>query len=310
MTCPLPYLLPIVFCCAVFSSIQAEEPPTRRSGFFSDSTLDTVAKPKKPTTLTRIYRRDIPVGNPRLGDPKAIKEFERLMAEEEAKYQAMLEEEQKRPPFVDDAEKLTQLDPKERIWVSLEKKQVIVNGRIAFREGPLELFACRAGSKEHESIVSVRVMPHLIHAALIVVGAKQGKPVEYDPEYKPATGQEIDIKVRWKGDGGKINEARAQDWVCDISASRKAGDTEKIPMTTHWVFTGSKLYKTDEGENIYIADQSGELISLSNFVGAILDIPIESTSANENLLFGCMTEKIPELGTPVTLVLTPVKKER
>jgi hypothetical protein len=37
----------------------------------------------------------------------------------------------------------------------------------------------------------------------------------------------------------------------------------------------------------------------------MLDLPIESSQSNEALLFRAFTERIPPLGTPVTLLLTP-----
>ena len=38
-----------------------------------------------------------------------------------------------------------------------------------------------------------------------------------------------------------------------------------------------------------------------------MDLPVESSDANADLMFKAFTERIPPLGTPVTLVLT-VKK--
>ncbi len=52
-----------------------------------------------------------------------------------------------------------------------------------------------------------------------------------------------------------------------------------------------------------MANITGELIGVSNFAATILDLPIESTSENENLLFEPNTEKIPPPETEVTLVL-------
>lgn len=245
-----------------------------------------------------------------LSREEARKEYERILAEEEAQEKALLEEEQKRVPFVDGPEKLILLDPNDKIWLTPDRKSVVLLGRISLREGPLELFACRVGSKEHESIVSVRVKPYLIHAALLAAGAKPGKPVQFSPTFVPASGDEIKIEVRWKNEDGKLRKAPAQDWIWDrANSGTKNGVVAKKSMSSHWVFTGSMTYKDESGKERYVADGSGELFGLSNFVGSILDIPIQSSANNDNLLFHCFTERIPELATPVTLVLTPVKKK-
>ena len=234
-------------------------------------------------------------------------EYEKMRAEEEAQERALIEEEKKRIPLVDEPETLILLDPNDRIWVTKDGKSVVLLGRIALREGMLELFACRIASKEYESIVSVRIKPYLIHAALIVIGAAPGKPMQMHPEFVPPSGDEIEVKVRWLDSEGNEKEALAQDWVLDNAKSTK--NTPQA-MSTHWVFTGSVMYKDEDGNEHYVADASGELFGLSNFVGAILDVPIQSTEMNDNLLFSCFTERIPEVGTPLTLILTPVKNKR
>jgi hypothetical protein len=66
------------------------------------------------------------------------------------------------------------------------------------------------------------------------------------------------------------------------------------------------MYKDEEtGEEHYMADSSGELICVSNFPTATLDVPIESSDSDAALMFEAFTEHIPPLGTPVTMVLTP-----
>ena len=55
--------------------------------------------------------------------------------------------------------------------------------------------------------------------------------------------------------------------------------------------------------------EAGDFICVSNFTTATLDVPIESSQSNEGLLFEANTDRIPELGTPVRLVLKPVLEE-
>jgi len=226
---------------------------------------------------------------------------EQVLAEEREKERALIEEERNLVPLVDEPETLRLLDERDRIWITPDRTSVVLIGRVVLREGFLELLACRVNTKEHESILSIRVQPFLIHAALLAANARQGKPMQMRPVFVPATGDRIDITLRWKDETGTLHESPAQHWIWDMSSPEDA----KKPMTTHWVFSGSRIYQDDEGMNRYVADETGELFGLSNFVGSILDVPIESSADNTLLQFGCFTKHIPPTDTPVTIVLTP-----
>jgi hypothetical protein len=135
----------------------------------------------------------------------------------------------------------------------------------------------------------------------LAVGAEAGSPVQFRPKYVPASGSEIEITCVWKDAQGKRQTARAQDWVRNV----KTGKAMEHP----WVFGGSRFLKNPvTGETYYQADADGDLICVSNFPGAMLDLPIESTSSDASLLFEGFTEHIPPRGTPVTLILTPKAK--
>jgi hypothetical protein len=189
----------------------------------------------------------------------------------------------------------------DRVWIDAERHEVLVDGYIAMREGYLEMFACPVGTKEHESVVAVDTRAATVHAALLAVGAVEGRPVQYKPEFVPPSGTEIEIEVRWLGADGKWQSVRAQDMVREAKT--------KDVMTQPWVFAGSGFW-TDEktGKRYYMAE-SGDFICLSNFTTATLDVPIESTDSNEGLVFEANTEKIPEPGTLVRLVLRPVLED-
>ncbi len=189
----------------------------------------------------------------------------------------------------------------DRVWIDAERHEVLVDGYIAMNEGYLEMFACPVGTKEHESVVAVDTRAATVHAALLAVGAVEGHPVRYKPEFVPPTGTEIEIEVRWLNAEGEWQTRRAQDMV-------RNAKTKEL-MEQPWVFGGSGFW-TDEktGKRYYMAE-SGDFICLANFTTATLDVPIESTQANEGLLFEANTEQIPEPGTPVRLVLRPVLED-
>lgn len=200
------------------------------------------------------------------------------------------------PPLVKDAKSLIRLDKRRPVWIDKATKRVVIVGQICQREAPLELFACLRGTKEHEAVVSVDVRALTVHAGLLAVGAKPGSPAKWDP-YVPATGTEIEVTVAWKDKEGNRQTARAQDWILDTQTKKAMGHA--------WVFAGSMFWKHEKsGQKHYLAE-GGDFICVSNFPEAMLDLPIESSQVNEALLFRAFTERIPPLGTPVTLLLTP-----
>ena len=183
------------------------------------------------------------------------------------------------------------------VWVDVKQKQVIAGGHICLREGLLEMFACPKATKEHEAIVAVHTPARFVHAALLALGAQAGPPVQFDPVYKPAQGTEVVVEVFWRDAAGKEQRVKAQEWVRQV----KTGEPLKYP----WVFAGSNFWTDEESKERYYSADGGDFICVSNFSTAMLDLPVESSAANETLLFGAYTDRIPPLDTPVFLFLTP-----
>lgn len=192
---------------------------------------------------------------------------------------------------------LTKLFPASDVWYDSRRKAVIVDGQVCLREGQLEMFACPKGSKEHESIVSLNCKSEEVHAGLLRAGAISGKPVSFDPDYKPATGQVIDIYVLWKDEEGNKHQARAQEWIKDVKKEKA--------MAYDWVFAGSGFWKDEETGKEHYKANGGDLVCVSNFPTATLDLPIHSTDANDELMFVAYKEHIPPRGTKVRVVFIP-----
>ncbi len=194
------------------------------------------------------------------------------------------------------------LSPTYPIWLDPREKAVLVDGQICLREGMLEMFACTRNTKEHEAIVSANTKAYLVHAALLSLGAEVGHPVQFQPSYRPAAGTEIEVFVRWRDAQGKEQTARAQDWVRDVHT--------KKPMEHPFVFAGSSFWVDPDNGKKYYQAEGGDFVCVSNFGTAMLDLPVKSSQANEELEFEAFTEKIPPLGTPVRLVFKPKLKEQ
>ncbi|WP_145074764.1 YdjY domain-containing protein [Aureliella helgolandensis] len=197
---------------------------------------------------------------------------------------------------------MVRLDPESRVWADKAKRRVAVDGFIALKEGQLEMLACIAGTKEHESVVAVFSQAKFVHAGLLAVGAQKGHPVRWEPTYAPPTGSEVKVTALWVDSAGKKHAIDAREWV------REAGTVDKT-LDTNFVFAGSSLWTDPEtGEQLYQAE-SGDLICVANFSTATLDVPLKSLKSNSLLTFIAFSERIPDPGTPVRLVLEVLDAE-
>jgi hypothetical protein len=78
-------------------------------------------------------------------------------------------------------------------------------------------------------------------------------------------------------------------------------------MREQWVFAGSVFWRDpSDGKDYYQAD-GGDLVCLSNFPTAMLDLPIESSQSNEALLFEAFEGRVPPRGTAVEMILSAAK---
>jgi len=200
------------------------------------------------------------------------------------------------PPLVEKVAELKRLDKVFPVWLDPVNKQVVLMGQVCQRQAVLEMFACLRETKEHESVVVVDAKAYVVHAALLAAGAKVGNPVQFSPKYVPASGTEVEVTVVWKDAKGEIQRARGQDWVRNVKTNQA--------LEHPWVFAGSGFWADDDGRLQYKAE-GGDFICVSNFPSAMLDLPIESSQTNAELLFQAFTERIPPLGTPLTLLLKP-----
>lgn len=220
-------------------------------------------------------------------------------------------------PIVDNPDDLVRLHPKQNIWFDKKNKTAVLHGAVGLNRGPLELFACTGrvtrdrsfkdrvfadGPKAHESVLVFDIIPHLMHAALLASGATPGKPAVFSPEFVPPSGTPIDVTLRWKDGEGKVQQTSAGEWVLDEQ-------TNEV-MKTPFVFTGSMFMVNRDGRRMYMGDADGELICLSNFASAVMDVPMKSSGDNDSRLFIANEAKIPPCGTPVTMILKPIEETK
>lgn len=182
-----------------------------------------------------------------------------------------------------------------------DKRRVLVTSAVCLQRGPLELLMCRKQSKEHESILAADVDARDIHKALLLAGAEPGKPAKYlENKIQPPTGTKIKISLQYEKKGKLVTEP-AGKWV-------RNGKTRK-ELDEDWVFAGSGFAKNvidPKKPDIYLANEDGDLICVSNFEDAMLDLPISSPKDWSERFFEAIPDRIPDVDTKVTVILEPV----
>jgi hypothetical protein len=171
-----------------------------------------------------------------------------------------------------------------------------VDGYVSLREGFLEMFACPAGTKEHESVVAVHARAQVVHAALLAIGLEPGHPVSFQPKFSPPEGPEIRVEVHWLNDQQGWEKSLGQQWVLDEANQQVLGQS--------WLFAGSSFWTDEATGTRYYQAEAGDFICVSNFSTAMLDLPIESSQNDAQRSYVANTKRIPPLGTPVRLILS------
>jgi hypothetical protein len=178
---------------------------------------------------------------------------------------------------------------------------------VCLREGPLEQFLCKKGTKEHEAIVRVDLDAELVHLAITAAGGKPGTPTGFvDPKteqakYTAATGSKVTVLVHYKKDG-KLHTHPAQEWIWDTK--------KKAPIAHGWVFAGSVFIKDPDNPMAkpYYGANSGDIFSISNFPYSTLEFPVQISKDDAQLTFEAKTDRIPPLTSKVwVLVEVPTK---
>jgi hypothetical protein len=181
-------------------------------------------------------------------------------------------------------------------------RRVIVSSYVCLREGPLEQLLTRMQKKEHEAILAFDGDARDIHKALLLAGATPGTPVRFQPNYAPATGQTVKVTLVYEQDGKQVTVS-AREWVRNAKTGKD--------LHVDWVFAGSHLVDNPldpKGPPIYLAND-GDIICVSNFESALLDLPINSPKDNSELAWEANTKRIPPKETKVAILLDPVPEK-
>ncbi len=202
--------------------------------------------------------------------------------------------------------------------IHVQENHVDVEATVCLAEGYLEVIACTKGSREHESLVVVAAKPQHIHAALLLIGAEPGHPAMRKPTDEtnerwvdlPPRGERIEVRLVTVDAKGKQTEHLLSEFVTDegqdveqplAHPADQPEDRAVFPST--FLFAGSHIAQSEAGERIYLADQSGNVMSVSTFGDEVLCLPGEHSHDNASLIWRVNPQTVPAVGTKVTLRL-------
>lgn len=206
--------------------------------------------------------------------------------------------------------------------ILVKKGYVDVDAKVCLTEGLLELIACTKDSKEHESLVAVEPKAAHIHAALLLIGAQPGNPAirkEVETDEGPRwvdiepRGQEIDVYLVFNNDKGELVEHPIKEFLIkgaeDFDAQpNEENKKEDRAFPTHtFLFVGSHVFKDGQADPVYLADESGDVISIATFGDELLALPGVHGNDNEGLVWAIDPTHLPPLDTKVILRLKPKK---
>ncbi len=190
---------------------------------------------------------------------------------------------------------------------------VDVQSAVCLEQGSLELIACTKGSKEHESILIVEARPIHIHAALLLLGAKNGNPAMRRPVNKEGTrwvdvlpqGDPVELYLVWKNADGTMVERPISDFITrsDSDSGAPAEDKKKAKFPSAFVFAGSQLGDPNRTPREYLAESSGNVISISTFGDELLCLSGVQGHDNGALEWQIDPTHLPKLHSKVTLRL-------
>ncbi len=207
--------------------------------------------------------------------------------------------------------------------VFAKKGYVDVDAKVCLAEGFLELVACTKDSKEHEALISIEAKAAHVHAALLLIGAQPGNPAmrkQVETENGPRwldimpRGQEIDVFLVFNNKKGELEELPINKFLIRGLDERYDGapiETDKKEdrsFPTHtFLFVGSHVFKDGERDPVYLADESGNVISISTFGDELLALPDVHGHSNDALEWSVDSTHLPPLDSKVILRLKPKK---
>jgi len=213
-------------------------------------------------------------------------------------------------PFADVRQRIKKLSATEYdldgIHINAATHEVRIPTQVQLKQAPLEYMLVHETGKTHESVLTTAVRPTAIQLALLLanyqtasVGIMKKVPEAQRPpnwnqdEPAKAGANQLKIQVEWKV-GAETKKAALSEWVQNIETRKPPTDLDT------WIFNGS--YTDERG---FVGEHEGSIIAVWLDRGALINSPAEGNWRDD--LWISIPASIPEIGTPVTLIITPTQ---
>jgi len=174
------------------------------------------------------------------------------------------------------------------VRLNSEARELIIPGKVNMDSGLIELVACTAYGKVHESMLVLDVVPYHIQVALLLLGLEYGSNIAYQGDPRTPAGDSVEVWVSWFNGKDTVRH-RAEDLVFDVLH-------KKLMPHSPWIFSGSRFVN-----NIFMADMEGSLITTYHDPFTILDNPQPEGGNDE--LYVVNREIVPPKKTKIKVII-------
>lgn len=192
------------------------------------------------------------------------------------------------------------------IRINAATREVSIPAKVELQRAPIEYLLVHETGKTHESVLTTAVSPTAIQVALLLANyqaategmltkvpeAERPKIWKEEPPAKPKANQ-IKVTVKWKV-AKETKSVPISDFVQHVDTKKPPTDLES------WIFNGSYL-----DERGFIGQHEGSIIAVWLDRGALINSPAEGNWRDD--LWISLPANIPEVGTPVSVIITPVQ---
>lgn len=180
------------------------------------------------------------------------------------------------------------------VEVDPRARTVRFEGEFNMKEGGLEYAIVAHHGKLHESLLRTAISPYDLQVALVLLGLKSGRPLDYQGDPRAPEGDPVAISVEWS-DGGKSNKARIEELVMNMK-------NKKQMARMNWIYTGSRIL-----EGRLMAQIERSLVAIFHDPAAIIDNPLPE--GGDDTMWFVNTEKVPVPGTKASITIETVKSK-
>lgn len=191
------------------------------------------------------------------------------------------------------------------IHLRADTREVRLPAKVELKKGAIEYVLVHETGKTHESVLTTAISPLALQLALLLTDyqpASQGL-LSHVPETEQPRGWKEDLPVREGGNllrieveweqNGQTQRAPLSRWVQNVDTQKSPPDLDR------WIYNGS--YTDERG---FISESEGSIIAVWLDRGALINSPAKGAWRDD--LWVSFSDHIPEEGTPVTIIISPV----